>query len=190
METKLTIKLFFIAFFIIYHGNILKAQKPSSMVDVKEINIEGFKYGDPISKCKEIFGKPKQYKTVDQSGGLAPEGIDKLYYIDYESLKVTYYEFQNKIYLDNINIKSDKYILNVDDVNISIGDSVVVLKKSFIKSYETYREQYGESNKEDIEHFYIDIRIPHPQYTDYGLVNVFLKEGIITQIVLGFGGDT
>jgi len=187
METKLTTKLLLVAFLLMLFNNEIKSQKPSNEVNVEEVDVEGLKYGDPISKCKKIFGKPKKYKTVDQSGGLSPEGRDKLFYINYDSLKITYYEFQNKKYLDNITIKSSKYKVSIGDVNISVGDSIDILKKTFSTSYQTYKEQYNKPYENKTQQFYIDLRIKHPKYVTYGIINVFLENDIIKQIILGFG---
>jgi hypothetical protein len=142
METKLMIKLFLAALLLIMFNSELKGQaRPYDVVNVEEVNVEGFKYGDPISKCKKIFGKPKEYETVDQSGGFSPEGRDKLYYLHYDSLRVKYYEFQDNKYLDNITIKSNKYIVNIVDMDITVGDSVDILQQAFPKSNQYYQKE-------------------------------------------------
>ena len=181
------IRLFLVIFLLTLFNNEIKSQKPSNEVNVKKVNVEGFKYGDPISKCKEVFGKPKEYKEVDQSGGLYPEGRDKLFFLNYDSLKVIYYEFQNEKYLDNIIIKSRKYEVSIGDVNISVGDNIDILKKAFSTSYQTYKEQYNKPYENKTQQFYIDLRVKHPEYVAYGIINVFLENDIIKQIILGFG---
>jgi len=188
METKLTIKLFLVAFFLIIFNNEIRAQaRPYDVVNVEEVNVEGFKYGDPISKCKKVFGKPKEYKTVDQSGGLSPEGRDKLFYINYDSLKITYYEFQNKKYLDDITIKSSKYKVNIGDLNISVGDSINVLQETFPNSNKYYLKQYSKPYENETQHFLIYMLIKHPEYEIYGLAHFFLEKDIIKEIGLSFG---
>ena len=191
MGIKLTIKLLLAAFLLMLFNNEIKSQaRPYDVVNVEEVDVEGLKYGDSISKCKKIFGKPKKYKTVDQSGGLSPEGVDKVYYLNYDSLNISYYEFQKKKYLEGITIKSSNYAVNIDSVYISVGDSINILQQAFPKSKQYYQKQYSRPYKKDTQHFSIYMLIKHSEYEIYGLAHFFLKNDIIVKIHLSFSNIT
>jgi hypothetical protein len=182
------IRLFLVIFLLTLFNNEIKPQARSySVVNVDEVNVEGFKYGDPISKCKEVFGKPKEYKEVDQSGGLYPEGRDRLFFLNYDSVKISYYEFQDKKYLDDINIKGSNYDIKIGKVDISVGDNIDILQQAFPASNKCYQKQHSKPYENETQHFLIYILIKHPEYETYGLAHFFLENDTIKQIILGFG---
>ncbi len=160
-----------------------------SVVNVEDININGFKYGDNIEKCKEIFGSPLNYKVYKQDDGLGPEGRDVIYYLTYEEIRITFFEYQKKIFLDNININTDKYQLLLKDVKICIGDSLTDFINEFPESANVLEENLKKNEVQEQE-FIVSIRINNNNYLFYGLINIKLYKGIVTRITLSFDQGT
>lgn len=160
-----------------------------SIVNVDDININGFKYGDNIEKCKEIFGSPLNYKVYRQDDGLGPEGRDAIYYLTYEDLNITFFEYQKNIYLDNINIQSNKHQLLLNDVKICLGDSITDFINDFPESANVLLENFKENEVQEQE-LIISISINKNNYLFYGLINIKIQNDIVSRITLSFDQGT
>lgn len=161
-----------------------------SIVNVDSLSIHSFEYGDGINKCKEIFGEPENYTEYDESGGLGPEGIDKTIYVEYDSLNISFFEFQNKTFLNSISIRTTEYELTLGNKKIKIGDSLGLLATEFPKSYEFYKKQHPKPYKRKQQKFYISLKITHPDYIYYGLINIRLQNDVIKEIIISFDNGT
>lgn len=182
MATKLN-KL--IVIFILMNSSLLGYSQGEkyTIIPIESIMIDSFKYGGVIQNFIELIGKPKSYKEYIDPYPL--EGYGKTFYLTYDSLKATFVEFYEKIILSKIAIIGSNYSIKIGSSSIQVGDPLYKLSQ-FKKSYDFFSLQHKKPYENNEQHFYINLLIKTIDYEYYGLINIKLKEDIVTEIAFRF----
>jgi hypothetical protein len=189
MEIKLNNKIGFL-FILSIKSFLLLGQGNYNTISINDFSINELKYGDGIDKCKATFGKPSKYSEFLQEDGDGPEGYGTVFYIDYDSISITYVEFYKKIILSNVSLSGKKYKVGLGNFSIKVGDKLSLLEEYYPESFAYFRQQHPLPYKKDEQEFYLNIEIKHPDYTYFGLVNIKLQNDAITKIMFRFDEGT
>lgn len=163
----------------------LIGQVQLDIVFVDSIYIDDVSYRSDISKVEEKFGMPKNYSEYEEEEGGA-EGFDKWFYFTYDSMKITFYEYNNVKKMSSFDVKGSSYKININDKEITVGMSLGILKNMFPKSHLEYLKRYDKTNPR-VKNFYVTIAIKYPKAISYdGILNIEIVEDRIRSIAASF----
>lgn len=186
METILN-NVFYRVLFVssLFIPSILLGQTQLDIVFADNLNIDGLGYKSNFSQVREKFGNPKQYSEYDDPLGLS-EGHDKLFYFTYDSMKITFFEYNNNISMSSFNVEGSSYKINFNNKEIIVGMNLEILKVMFPKSHLDYLKRYARTNP-TVKNFYVTIAMKYPKVISYdGILNIKIVEDRIHSIAASF----
>jgi len=126
------------------------AQNKPTYIDINQLSIKGINYQTSLKEIKIILGEPLKHKNIDDPEGEYGETPAIYDYFDYKGIKVMYikYEYMDKKEIENIEIKSNRFPLKINNKQIKIGDDFLKIKEILPLEYNKFLENHLEIKKE------------------------------------------